>query len=223
MEKKRLVIKEEQVKELYHSDYISLYDLQYEEGRHYFDISRRPKSGVSAIQSDEEFKNCVPDAVTCFVILRKKGEEPKLLLSNEYRYPVGRFILSPPAGLMDREDRLLEDPIITCAKREIGEETGIRIGENDKVFVVSETLFSSPGMSDESNAIVCAVVDVDDYSVVNQSGAVGTEMFDGYELIGEEKAKEILRRGKDDKGLFFSVYTSLALLYFVSGLWKEKL
>lgn len=221
MGEKKFVIKEEYIKELYKTNYISLYDIQYAPGKHYFDVTRRKKSDISAIKSDEDFKNDLPDAVTCAVILKKKGDEPKLLLSNEYRYPVGRFILSPPAGLIDDEDRKESDPLISSAKREIKEETGITVKDSDKIFVLAPTLFSSPGMSDESNAIVCAVVEVEDYSSLNQSGAVGSEMFDGFELVDEEKAKEILKRGRDGDGFFFSVYTSLVLLYFISGMWRD--
>ena len=76
------IIKKEQVKTLFDGKFIRLYDLQYAEGKHYLNASRRPLDDLVAIKSDEEFKKILPDAVTCVVILHIKDEEPKLLLTN---------------------------------------------------------------------------------------------------------------------------------------------
>ena len=119
------IIRKENVKTLFETKFIHVFDLQYEEGKHYYDASRRPLDKLMAIKSDEEFQNALPDAVTCFVILKIKGDEPKLLLAREYRYPAGQFLTSPPAGLLDPEDENAENPILATARREIQEETGI--------------------------------------------------------------------------------------------------
>ena len=80
------IIRKENVKTLFDSKFIHVFDLQYEEGKHYYDASRRPLDKLMAIKSDEEAKTALPDAVTCFVILKIKGEEPKLLLARETIY-----------------------------------------------------------------------------------------------------------------------------------------
>lgn len=54
-----------------------------------------------AVKSDEEALAMLPDAVSCFVIIRLPGGDDRLLLSWEYRYPAGRFLLGVPAGLLD--------------------------------------------------------------------------------------------------------------------------
>lgn len=213
-------IKKENVKPLFDSKFIKVFDLQYEEGKHYFDATRRSLDRIAALKSSEEFRAMLPDAVTCVVILNIKDEEPKLLLSKEYRYPAGQFLLSPPAGLLDPEDAGTENPILTAAKREIKEETGLTITEKDSLFVINPLLFSSPGMTDESNALACAVVRLEDKSGLSQDGAVGSECFDGFELLSKEKAMEILKSGKDKDGIFYSVYTYCCLMYFVSDLWR---
>lgn len=213
-------IKKENVKTLFESKFIKVFDLQYEENRHYFDATRRPLDNIAAIKSDEEFRAMLPDAVTCVVILNIKDEEPKLLLTNEYRYPTGQFLLSPPAGLLDAEDEATDNPLLSAAKREIKEETGLSVSEQDNIFIINPLLFSSPGMTDESNALVGAVINLDDTSELSQDGAVGTECFDGFELLSYEEAREILKNGRDNKGIFYSVYTWAALMYFVSDLWK---
>ena len=214
------VIKKENIKSLFESKFIKVFDLQYEEGKHYYDASRRPLDQLVAIKSEEEFRAILPDAVTCVVILNIKDEEPKLLLSREYRYPTGQFLLSPPAGLLDPEDSNTENPILTAAKREIKEETGLTITEKDSLFIINPVLFSSPGLTDESNALACAVIQLNNISGLSQDGAVGSECFDGFELLSKQEATEILKNGTDRHGIFYSVYTYCCLMYFVSDLWK---
>jgi len=219
-------ITKECVKSLFESKFIKVFDLQYAEGKHYYDATRRTADELIAVKSDDEFKKMLPDAVTCAVVLVGNGA-PRLLLSREFRYPAGRFLLSPPAGLMDPEDKegyenglSADDALISTAKREISEETGLAVGEKDRIFVVNQLLFSTPGMTDESNGLVCAVINVDDNVALTSEGAVGTEVFDGFVLVDEDEAREILKKGRDSYDNFFSVYTWCVLMYFVSGMWK---
>ncbi len=214
------IIKKENVKTLLDAKFLRVFDLQYEEGKHYFDASRRSPEDLVAIKSDEEFKNMLPDAVTCVVILKIKSEEPKLLLTSEYRYPTGQFLLSPPAGLLDPKDKESDQPLLSTAIREIKEETGLDVTENDSVFVINPLLFSSPGMTDESNALVCAILSLEDTSALTQDGAEGSECFDGFYLLNAEEARSILRNGVDENGCFYSVYAWAALMYFLSDLWR---
>lgn len=214
------IIKKENVATLFESKFIKVFDLQYEPGRHYYDATRRPLDKLMAVKSDEEFKKALPDAVTCIVILNIADDEPKLLLSREYRYPAGQFLLSPPAGLLDAEDEITENPILTTAIREIKEETGLDISAADNLHIVSPLLFSSPGMTDESNALVCAVLNLADTAALSQDGALGCERFDGFELLTKEAARSILKTGTDSDGIFFSVYTWAAIMYFISDLWR---
>lgn len=201
--------------------FLRVFDLKYAEGKHYFDATRRELDRLVAPMDEAEFKAMTPDAVSCVVIVELPGKAPQLLFSYEYRYPTGRFLLSVPAGLMDPEDLEKENPLIETAKREIYEETGIVVDENrDEIFVINKLLFSSPGMTDESNGLVCVKLHLDNLDMLDQTGAVGQEFFDGFELVSEEKARELIRAGIDDKGHYYSVYTWAALMYFISGLWK---
>lgn len=214
------IISKENVKSLFESKFIKVFDLQYEEGKHYFDATRRPLDNIVATKSAEEFRAMLPDAVTCVVILKVKDESPKLLLTKEYRYPAGQFLLSPPAGLLDASDEAEENPILSAARREIKEETGLEIQTKDALFLINPLLFSSPGMTDESNALACAVINLDNLSSLSQEGAVGTECFDGFILLTIEEARKILKTGRDSDGIFYSVYTWASLMYFVSDLWR---
>ena len=214
-------ISKENVVPLFESRFIKVFDLQYREGKHYFDASRRELQDLAAVKNEEEFKNMLPDAVTCIMIVKTGDEEPRLLLFDEFRYPAGQFLLSPPAGLIDPEDRDFGEPLLQTARREIREETGLTVGESDRIFPVSPLLFSSPGMTDESNALVCAVLKVRDLGALSNRGNVGTEVIRTFRLLTKEEARKILRDGRDPEGKFYSVYTWAAMMYFLSGMWEE--
>lgn len=217
-------IKRENVKTLFESPYLRVADLQYAPGKHYYDATRRDMENLTAVKSDQEFRAMLADAVSCFVILDGDGEEPRLLLSYEFRYPAGQYLLSVPAGLIDEEDRERPDVLVSTAVREIREETGLEIRETDIVKVVNPLVFSTPGLTDESNALICAVLRSAQLDDLSQEGAVGSEQFDGFCLLTKDKAREILRTGRDERGNFYPLYTWAALMYFVSDMWQlEKI
>ncbi len=214
-------ITKEGVKTVFSSEYLNVVDLLNEKERHYYDASRRPFDELTVFKSDREFKEMLPDAVSCAVILASKGKEDRLLLSYEYRYPVGRFLLSPPAGLLDPEDKNSPDPLYSAAAREIFEETGLEVKKDDRFFVLDRLLFSTPGMSDESNAVVGFVLNDPDESRLTQENAVGTECFDGFRIVTKTEAEKILKDGRDEFGNFYSVYTRIVLSAFVSGEYRQ--
>ncbi|WP_026517931.1 NUDIX hydrolase [Butyrivibrio sp. MC2021] len=203
--------------------FIRLFDLQYREGKHYFDATRRSKENLVAPMTEEEFKKMLPDAVSCVVVIETPGQEPRLLLSYEFRYPAGRFLLGVPAGLLDPEDADCDNAVHTAAIREIHEETGIVFNEKtDSISTINPLLFSTPGMTDESNSLVCVVLRQDVEDKLDQSGALGQECFDGFALVTKADAQRILKAGVDDRGHFYSVYTWAALMYFSADLWKKE-
>lgn len=216
------MIQKEKITTILDEKYVKVYDLEYENGKHYLNASRRTLDELVAVKSDEEVKTMLPDAVSCFVIVKTPKDEPRLLLNYEYRYPAGQFLLSVPAGLIDPQDKKKENPLVATAIREIKEETGLDIKSTDKVYVVDSFVYSTPGMTDESNGLVCAVLNLDDLSQLSQDGAEGSEYFDGFELVTKERAKQLLKEGRDKAGNFYSVYTWASLMYFISDLWKDE-
>ena len=213
-------ISKEQIKALVESKFLRVFDIQYAEGKHYYSATRRPADRLAAVMSREQFQNMVPDAVSCFVVMNEDGKEPVLLLTREFRYPVGRYVLSVPAGLIDPEDEGNESPQLAAAAREIQEETGIVIFGTDSLKLVNPLVFSTPGMTDESNALVCAVVHPTGEFRLTQEGAVGSEKFDGFVPVTKTNAEKLLKTGRDADGNFYSAYTWMALMYFVSGMWE---
>ncbi len=209
-------INRERIETLYESRFLRCYDLQYAEGKHYYEASRREKGDLVARKTGDEFREMLPDAVTIAVVLHLPGNETRLLMSYEYRYPVGQFLLSPVAGLLDPEDRHCDDPLVTAAIREIKEETGLTVKETDRISVLNPCAFSTPGMTDESNAFLCAEITLDSLDGLNQDGAVGSELFDGFELLDREQAREIFRTGRDKHGNFYSLAAWMVLGIFLS-------
>lgn len=217
------------IKSLFESKFIKVFDLQYQEGRHYYNATRRDEEDLVAAKSTEEFKKMLPDAVSCVVICNpsdddeKSGHEPCLLMNREFRYPTGQYLLSVPAGLIDPEDCTGDNDntasLIKTAMRELHEETGLKVTEKDTVSVINPCLFSTPGMTDESNALVKIVLNRDSLNGMSQEGAVGGELFDGFDLLTKAQAKKILEDGVDEHGIYYSVYTWAALTYFVADLW----
>lgn len=209
-------INKDRIETLYESRFLNMFDLQYAEGRHYYEATRRSKDSLVLKKNDAEFRSMLPDAVTIAVILHLPGNETRLLMSYEYRYPVGQFLLSPVAGLLDPEDQSGPDPLVSAAIREIREETGLTVKETDKVYVLNPCAFSSPGMTDESNAFLCAELTLDSLDALNQDGAEGSELFNGFELLDRQRAQEIFRTGRDEQGNFYSLAAWMVLSIFLS-------
>ncbi len=209
-------INRDNIETLYESRFLSCYDLKYAEGKHYYEASRRAESDLVVRKTGEEFREMLPDAVTIAVVLRLPGNETRLLMSYEYRYPVGQFLLSPVAGLLDPADKESDNPLVNAAVREIREETGLTVKETDRVTVLNPCAFSTPGMTDESNAFLLAEITLDSLEGLSQDGAEGSELFDGFELLDREHARKIFSAGRDDHGNFYSLAAWMVLSIFLS-------
>ncbi|MBR2782125.1 MAG: NUDIX hydrolase [Oscillospiraceae bacterium] len=209
-------MRKDHIETLYESRFLKCYDIRYAEGKHYYEASRREKNDLVAKKSDSEFQQMLPDAVTVAVVLHLPGNDTRLLMSYEYRYPIGQYLLSPVAGLLDPEDRQSANPLINAAIREIREESGLTVREQDRVYVLNPCAFCTPGITDESNAFLCAELTLDNLEDLNQDGAVGTELFRGFELLDRERAQRIFRSGRDEHGNFYSLAAWMVLSIFLS-------
>jgi ADP-ribose pyrophosphatase len=121
--------------------WINLFDIEYN------DKNDRSKSWQMASRHDEpkcmtaDF--CMPDAV---VIVAFHTERKKVVITREYRIPLGDYEYGFPAGLVDEGES-----IEAAARRELREETGLEVTHFKKI---SQPVYSSAGMTDESVAMV---------------------------------------------------------------------
>ena len=202
------------VKTLLDTPFVRVFDLQYAPGRHYYEATRRTRQEMVADMDDASFASMVPDAVSLCVVWHAEGKADRMLLNREFRYPLGQFVLSVPAGLIDPDDRGRdrEEAVRAAAVRELYEETGIRMREGDGFQMLNPCLFSSPGMTDESNAMVRIDLYGHEESELTQSHAEGSEKFEGFRLVDAEEARALMASAP------ISVYTWIGLAAFACGL-----
>lgn len=96
-----------------------------------------------------------PDAVVVVGILNEP--EPRIVLVDEFRPPLGVREISFPAGLIDPEDYVAADGIVEAgikraARREFKEETGMELVSIVDMSPIN--IYSSAGLTNESSVYV---------------------------------------------------------------------
>lgn len=138
--------------------------------------SRKDKEELEKIYLENK-----EDKVDAVVICAFHKSENKLVLINQYRVPINKYIYELPAGLVDNNEN-----IETSVRRELKEETGLDLISINKINS-KDKLYLSPGMTDESVAFVYCLCD--------------GQLSDKYQeededikplLISKEEAKNIL-------------------------------
>jgi ADP-ribose pyrophosphatase len=112
-----------------------------------------------------------PDAV---VVVAHHTVKKRIVLTREYRVPLGGYEYGFPAGLVDDGETVEQ-----AAARELTEETGLAI---TRIHHVSPTLYSSAGMTDESVAMVYVECDGEPSTAGNTpSELIHIELVSQYE------------------------------------------
>ena len=134
-------MKIKKAQKLTHQKWLNLFDVTFT------DKNRKEKSWQLATREDQP--KCItgnfeePDAV---VIVAFHKDQEKVVMTKEYRVPLGDFEYGFPAGLVDAGETVQE-----AARRELQEETGLNI---TRFIKISQPIYSSAGMTDESVAMV---------------------------------------------------------------------
>jgi ADP-ribose pyrophosphatase len=100
------------------------------------DTVRFPNSSVGEL---EMIRHPGAAAVVPF-LSDPQGDDPQILLLKQYRYAAEEFLYEIPAGRLDPG----EEPL-TCARRELMEETGCEAERIEHVY----TFYTTPGFTDE--------------------------------------------------------------------------
>jgi ADP-ribose pyrophosphatase len=119
--------------------------------------------------------------------------DSEILLIRQYRHAAERFLYEVPAGRLDPGE-----PPLTCARRELKEETGYTADHVEYLF----TMFTTPGFTDERIHVFMAS------GLVLGETAREADEFMSLETVTLAKALELVRTGgiQDAK-------TALAILY----------
>lgn len=93
------------------------------------------------------------DAVSIFGVVKSASGVKEVVLTKQFRPPVGKVVIELPAGLIDAGESVAE-----AAERELLEETGYC----GKVTKTSIPLFSDPGLTNANMALVTVDIDMED-------------------------------------------------------------
>ncbi len=130
------------------------------------------------------------------------------------------FVLSVPSGLVEKKDVNEGNSVFFAACREVSEEIGLLFEKDkDSIQEINPLLYCSPGLTDESTAVVKLELHRNTFPKVSTNGAVGDEIFKEITWITKEQAREFLRQGRDHQGMYYSAITWIALMIFVSDIW----
>ena len=170
------------VNELCDGKFISLYDLEYKnklnENKHWTVATRKDKEAVEDFYLNQNEDNV--DAVgICAYHVRYK----KLVIIKQFRVPINDYIYEVPAGLVDKGDK----DILESVKRELKEETGLDLLDVNNDYTIEKT-YLSPGMTDESIALVFCTCDGE----LNKDGLEDDEDIEAI-LVSKEEARKILK------------------------------
>ena len=163
------------IRKIHEGRFITRYDVDYvtAEGnpKTYEMISRDGN-----IQTLEDLQNKTPNAVV-MILTDESGE--RILVNREYRMAMAQWIYNFPAGLIDPGESPEES-----ARRELREETGLRIVRIDDVL---DNSYSAVGFSNERNVCVFGIAEGE----FRKSTSDAEEITPGW--YTKEEIKQLLR------------------------------
>lgn len=139
------------------------------------------------------------DGVVIALYFIDENNDISVLLTKQFRPALGRYVTSFPAGLIDKDEDILE-----AAKREAKEEAGVEI---ENISLLAKASPTSSGLSDETNAVVLGKIKSFNKTNLEEFEDINTK------LVKLKDIDEIL----NDEEYFVAMNVRLILLYL-----KEK-
>ena len=133
-------------------------------------------------------------------IFAVSADGERMLVTDEYRFPVNDWTISVPSGLIDPGESADQ-----AAVRELAEETGYSEVEVKRILPAT---YSSVGMTDERVQPVIAVVN----DQINTGTDLGSAEFIRYRWVNREEARITAETAQN-----VTARTQLALLLFAAG------
>lgn len=130
-------------------------------------------------------------------------DDKQVVLTEQYRPPVGRNVIELPAGLAGDIPLQEEEPLMTAAKRELKEETGY---EAKNWTTLSEGT-SSAGLTDEFVTMFYAT----GLTRMTQGGGVGGENIKVHFVHQADVTKWCRDRQSEGKYVDFKIFAALHL------------
>ena len=140
------MIKIKKSQKLTHQKWLNLFDVTF--------IDKKGDEKSWQLASREKEPKCVTDAFKkpdAVIIVPFHKDRKKVVITKEYRVALGDYEYGFPAGLVDEGETIEE-----TARRELKEEAGLNITHFIKM---SQPIYSSAGMTDESVALVYVTCD----------------------------------------------------------------
>ena len=163
------------IRKIHEGRFITRYDVDYvtaEGNPKTYEIISRNRN----IQTLDDLQNRKPNAVV-MILTDESGE--RILVNREYRMAMAQWIYNFPAGLIDPGESAEES-----AKRELWEETGLRLMRIDDVL---DNSYSAVGFSNERNVCVFGVAEGE----FHKSTSDAEEITPGW--YTKEEIKQLLR------------------------------
>ena len=163
------------IRKVHEGKFITRYDVDYvtaEGNPKTYEIISRNRN----IQTLDDLQNRKPNAVV-MILTDESGE--LILVNREYRMAMAQWIYNFPAGLIDPGESPEES-----ARRELREETGLRIVRIDDVL---DNSYSAVGFSNERNVCVFGVAEGE----FHKSTSDAEEITPGW--YTKEEIKQLLR------------------------------
>lgn len=163
------------IRKVHEGKFITRYDVDYvtaEGNPKTYEIISRNRN----IQTLDDLQNRKPNAVV-MILTDESGE--RILVNREYRMAMAQWIYNFPAGLIDPGESPEES-----ARRELREETGLRIVRIDDVL---DNSYSAVGFSNERNVCVFGIAEGE----FRKSTSDAEEITPGW--YTKEEIKQLLR------------------------------